>query len=321
MAGVTVPQMALINELAAVIADLVTTTQIADRASNFGLEAIGSNKADKLRYMLCELRTDQRRTNAAVNLISTLVMDAHQRHVTKKIVMNQGQIAKVIELMNRLGWPAGDLKKLKLAPQPQAPQATASTPSAPAPSSVQPAPERAGAIARPHPDILSEIAKVLNPDYPAQMRGRMLETFLAQICKVEGLRPVPDVRTPGEQTDIFFTCRDQHYLVECKWESGPVGVPHVTAFHSKLETRSAGTRGVFLSMSGYTQDIEARILRGRQISQVGLAHDHLMAVIEGRATWTDLVLEAHRNLAMRHMFVALPAEQLLLGASSRGRDG
>jgi hypothetical protein len=140
-----------------------------------------------------------------------------------------------------------------------------------------------------------------------QRRGRQLEWLLLGILQVERLAPEHRVVIPGEEVDLTFVLDGQHYLMECKWEQRPVGLPALERFATKVRRKAEGTFGVVLSMSGYVRGINVKAARGERLNCVGLTRRHLVRVLGGRATWAETVRRARRAASDRSLFCAEPS--------------
>lgn len=105
-------------------------------------------------------------------------------------------------------------------------------------------------------------------DGEEQSRGRKFETVIAHLLEVDGLRPELGVTYRGEQCDISFIHHHQHFLLEAKWHDKPIQAHHIFSFRSKLEGKLVGTLGVFLSISGYTDDAFEAVTFGRSINTI-----------------------------------------------------
>lgn len=309
MTALTVADIAAINDLAAVLANILTNAVITEHSRQFGLPEYGSNKVARLASALSALKSDSRRWSTANQFLASLVLNAHQRHARGTQPLYGEDVNRIVELMRRLGWDPGDLAKRawrKHLPS-QSPSPAPSPPAHAAPS----APPPLGPRLMRHDGAWNTVVEMARSDTPAQIRGATLERILWQVCDLEGLRPEADIRVPGEQVDLAFTIGDHHFLAECKWHTAPVGVPDVAGFLTKVDTRPPGTRSIFLSMSGYVSDIDAKLQRGRTITCAGLSAEHLLAVLDGRITLTHIVRDAYRALTMRTGFVAPTVSQLL----------
>ncbi len=94
---------------------------------------------------------------------------------------------------------------------------------------------------------------------------------------------------------MVFTLGDLHYVSECKWERKRVGFPQVRLLSDKARTKIEGTYGVVVSISGFVDDINEKVAMSNRQNSVGLDYGHLMAVLEGRTTWSRVVREARKH--------------------------
>lgn len=85
-------------------------------------------------------------------------------------------------------------------------------------------------------------------------RGYAFEAWLKNMFDLFGLAPREPFRLLGEQIDGSFVMDGETYLLEAKWQSTPVGVAELHAFHGKLEQKAAWARGLFVSNSGFTAE-------------------------------------------------------------------
>jgi len=86
----------------------------------------------------------------------------------------------------------------------------------------------------------------------AQSRGYLFETFLNDLFAFEGLDPRKSFKNQGEQIDGSFAWRGRTYFVEAKWTAEPAAGKEFGAFNYKLEGKTVDTRGLFVSVNGYS---------------------------------------------------------------------
>lgn len=86
----------------------------------------------------------------------------------------------------------------------------------------------------------------------AQSRGYSFESFLNDLFQAEGLIPRPSFKIVGEQIDGSFSWRERTHLVEAKWVQTPVAGADFGAFAYKIEGKTADTRGLYISVNGYS---------------------------------------------------------------------
>jgi hypothetical protein len=95
-------------------------------------------------------------------------------------------------------------------------------------------------------------------------RGYAFESFLKCLFDSSGLIAREPFRLTGEQIDGSFQFEGETYLVEAKWHGHPMGVAELHTFHGKIEQKAAWTRGLFISMSGFTQEGLVAFGRGKR---------------------------------------------------------
>jgi hypothetical protein len=162
----------------------------------------------------------------------------------------------------------------------------------------QPATTAVPGSSRPHrhEEALMYIGQLAADNSFPQRRGLELEKIVLAVLAHERLQPIHSIVIQGEQIDLAFVLDGQHYLVECKWEQDPVGLPHVNTFAAKVGRKAEGTFGLLLSMSGFVSHINETATRGARLNSVGVGHRELIAVLEGRTTFAAVV-RAARGLA------------------------
>ncbi len=128
--------------------------------------------------------------------------------------------------------------------------------------------ERAAAAARSHTEAIAALqrrfqALALLSD--VQRRGLDLEGLLRDLFALHDLNPRGAFAIPGEQTDGSIVIDGTYILVEAKWKAAPTAPEAVRDFRSKVEDKLDSTLGLFLSMSGFTQEAVLRAAQGRRL--------------------------------------------------------
>ena len=303
MAQLNINEIAAIDRLANILGPLVTNSIIDSFAEQLRLRSTlaGTNKQDKITSLLTFLMSDKRTRSQAETLVNSLTMAAHSRAMAKKVEMTEDQVDAIVAEMRCLRLSAADLAKkswragLKKTPAPS--KATVPTPPSSPAHSAAPRPTV-------HEKALEHVRHLLDPATNPQVRGRQLELVVFGLLRDENLMPDHRIVIPGEEMDLSFVLDGHHYLVECKWEAAPVGLAPVEHFSTKVRRKAEGTFGVMLSMSGYVENINETASRGERLNCVGLNHQHLMAVLEGRTTWTETVRRARRAASSKSVFAA-----------------
>jgi hypothetical protein len=125
-------------------------------------------------------------------------------------------------------------------------------------------------------DAFLRLSQQQNP----QARGYMLEKFLNEFLAFEGLNPRASFRLVGEQIDGSFSWVGRIYLVEARWVTAPVGGAGFSSLMFKIEGKTADTRGLFISINGYSPDAIESLRRKGELRFVCIDGAHLMRALE-----------------------------------------
>jgi hypothetical protein len=87
----------------------------------------------------------------------------------------------------------------------------------------------------------------------AQARGYAFERFLKRWFDAWGLDARASFKLVGEQIDGSFEHRGTVYLIEAKWTDAKTDASALRSFQEKAGDGFEGTRGLFVSYSGFTE--------------------------------------------------------------------
>ena len=130
----------------------------------------------------------------------------------------------------------------------------------------------------------------------AQQRGRKFEPFLFDLFNLFDLFPCGSFSIVGEQIDGAFVMDGNHFLLEAKWEQAPIGARELRYFKEQVESRLDNTLGLFVSMSGFTEDGIAAFQRTRP-NIILMDGEDLSAVLEGFMDLHELLSRKQRHAA------------------------
>ncbi|MEV7120574.1 restriction endonuclease [Kitasatospora griseola] len=93
------------------------------------------------------------------------------------------------------------------------------------------------------------------PGAARNRRGQKLNVLIADLLNAWGLTTRHSVvGVDGrDETDVFFTDGQANHILEAKWEAKPINADPLIKLADRLRTRPSGTRGIVVSMSGYTR--------------------------------------------------------------------
>jgi hypothetical protein len=130
-----------------------------------------------------------------------------------------------------------------------------------------------------------------------QKAGLKLEPLLTRLFALFDLAPSRPFRVVGEQIDGAFNLDQNVYLVEAKWTRDQVNESALLVLRGKIEGKSQFTRGLFLSINGYSSEALAAITKGKQQTFIMMDGAHLFRVLEGHVRLDDLLRRLVRHLA------------------------
>ena len=118
----------------------------------------------------------------------------------------------------------------------------------------------------------------------AQKRGQRFEKWLADLLhskdRDQNLHPRLSFRPKGEEIDGSFICDSRIFLLEAKWFNRPLPASAVYAFKGKVDGKLAGTVGVFVSMSGYSEVVVDALRIGKDLNVVLFDRGDIEAAID-----------------------------------------
>ena len=100
--------------------------------------------------------------------------------------------------------------------------------------------------------LISQLIEVSR--LPAQQRGYEFEKFLKSLFDAYGLSGRASFRLTGEQIDGSFVMHNETYLLEAKWQNSKTGAEDLHTFEGKLGQKASWSRGLFVSISGFSED-------------------------------------------------------------------
>jgi len=144
-----------------------------------------------------------------------------------------------------------------------------------------------------------------------QKKGFEFERFLNELFDVFKLNPLGPFRLQGEQIDGSIDFENHTYLIEAKYQSKPVGQQDLLAFRAKVEGKATWSRGIFISVSSFTEDGLSAFSRGRPTNLIAISGQDLFFVLDGQMPLDEVIrLKARR--AAETGEVMIPVQQLLL---------
>jgi restriction endonuclease Mrr len=127
---------------------------------------------------------------------------------------------------------------------------------------------------------------VISPD--RQKAGYSLEDLLHELFELFEIDYRKSYRTETQQIDGHFRFEGFDYLVEAKWRKDMPTQQEIGGFREKVNTKLESTRGIFISISGFRQEVINQFCsRGTNI--ILMDGSHLIHVLEGRCNLKDAI--------------------------------
>jgi hypothetical protein len=142
-----------------------------------------------------------------------------------------------------------------------------------------------------------------------QAAGYAFEKVLNELFKLFGLEPRSPFKLVGEQIDGSFCLDNEIYLVEAKWHKEPISKGILVEFHGKVDDKSQFTRGIFISLSGISEEAKITFARGRRVNCFILDGFDITIILEGQVPLDTLLRAKLRKLVEEGAFY-IPASQL-----------
>ena len=149
-----------------------------------------------------------------------------------------------------------------------------------------------------------------------QKVGLEFEKVLNRLFVLHGLAPREPFRVVGEQIDGSFELDHETYLLEAKWHKDPVPEADLLIFRGKIEGKSAYTRGVFISISGVSDEAKQAIMHGKQPTFFVMDGYDLTMVLSEDIGLIEFLRQRRRILAEEGL-VVVPYQELWAGSRKK----
>lgn len=125
--------------------------------------------------------------------------------------------------------------------------------------------------------------------FTPQQRGFELENLIYSILHNEGLEPRSGYKRQGEQIDGSFFWQGQTFLLEAKWVKDPLPASSIYAFKGKLDGKFHTTSGIYISVNGYSKDLEDALKFGKSLNIILFDKDDIPLLFNGEVSFTKML--------------------------------
>jgi hypothetical protein len=134
---------------------------------------------------------------------------------------------------------------------------------------------------------------------PSQQRGYELEKLFPELMRISKITVHEPFKIIGEQIDGAIKYDGHFYLIELKWQKEKVNQPDVASLYLKVEGKIDGTRGIFISMNGYSNEMLKNLPQGKKIQIFLLDGMHLTDVIYQHYSFKQLLEHAISEASLK----------------------
>jgi hypothetical protein len=250
----------------------------------------GLSKGPALTELL--QRTLSTRRDRFCSLIEQIVRNGLSYRGRKGAPVMRTDIEKLNSALVKVGFKIPDLWNRKFLESLPSPPGAGASPAAPRQTPTEQVPE-----VRPQLDLLKTSFLDLNDMRDRQKAGLKLESLLNHLFALFSLEPSRPFRIVGEQIDGAFALDSAVYLVEAKWMKEPVNAANLYTLRVKIEGKSQFTRGLFLSINGFSSEAVDAITRGKSPNFIMMDGSHLYRVLDGYLPLDTLLRRLVRHVA------------------------
>jgi hypothetical protein len=128
-------------------------------------------------------------------------------------------------------------------------------------------------------------------------RGFAFEKFLSEAFALFNLAPRGSFRLIGEQIDGSVHIDRETYLLEAKWLGPKIGNRELQAFAGSVHSKSAWTRGLFVSYSGFTDEGLEAFAQGNATRIICMTGEELWRVLNQKLDLAEVLTHKTRRAA------------------------
>ncbi|MEM9540178.1 MAG: restriction endonuclease [Cyanobacteria bacterium P01_E01_bin.42] len=119
-------------------------------------------------------------------------------------------------------------------------------------------------------------------------RGYALENFFQDLMKFHSIPVEESFKIVGEQIDGAIKYDGKYYLIELKWQKKQTQLSDLASLTMKIDGK-LDSRGLFISMNGFTDECVNSIIRGKTLKMMLLDGNHIAKVVSGIYSFQKLL--------------------------------
>jgi hypothetical protein len=114
-------------------------------------------------------------------------------------------------------------------------------------------------------------------------RGKEFEKIIGLMLSNENIRHSLSYRPEGEEINGAFIWNTHTFLVEAKWHKEPMPASAIYAFKGKVDGKFSGTRGIFISMLGFSEECQKAVAHGKELNILLFDRDDIEDIVGSQA--------------------------------------
>lgn len=168
-------------------------------------------------------------------------------------------------------------------------------------------------------ELFERYKDMLNPPQDAnarwyRTRGYNFEKLIYDMLEKENLEPSKSYKVKGEQIDGSFFYGERIFLVEAKWHKQEMSASSIYEFKGKVDGKLTGTLGIFISISGFSQDAVDALLYGKDVNILLFTQDDFEACLKDGFS---NVLKIKLRAAAEKGLVYFPYERVVISENKQ----
>jgi hypothetical protein len=128
-----------------------------------------------------------------------------------------------------------------------------------------------------------------------QQRGYEFEKILIDIFMYYDIEVYKPFKLEGEQIDGSIKLDGNNYIIEAKWQEKEITNESLYQFAYKIETNTLYPRGIFISISGFSEEAVNRIIHGKSPNLILVDGSDMIAIVEESIGLQDMLIEKVRR--------------------------
>lgn len=255
-------------------------TTFGSIASEFRLEWIGGSKLPALIYLL-----EQAENKAFLSrLVMKIISEGIKYREKKGNVITKGEIDTISSIMIEIGYKIPELMDEKFT------------------SSFHPGEPNQYMVDRVKLAQMSGVYQSLKTYIDSQSRGYDFQTFIKDLFKLWALEPRKSFRRSGSEIDGSIELNNEIYLIEARWRTKLPDKNDLRLFSDKIDETSIWTRGIFISATGFSEDVLDNFAFMGRINFIAMSGHEIENVLSGKNNLIELLRKKVRISAEESRF-------------------